>query len=165
MVYFKWESLGYSVQQWLINIEKNIYIADGKSYFITEAGTRNFFKNPQSQFCNFLKKCCSATALLYSTITIFSTVRNFKSATWELHFRNFQHIFGRGIRSIHEKKKSEVKNLRQLSFKASLWFPEKQTVLDIRSRDHEVVVVGRPINLSTGSLEWGALGKGRSVYE
>jgi hypothetical protein len=39
---------------------------------------------PQSQF--FLK---SATS---------------KSATCELHFRNFWHIFGRGIWSIHEQK-------------------------------------------------------------
>ncbi len=34
----------------------------------------------------------------------FSAVRNFKSATWELQFCNFQHIFGREIQSIHEKK-------------------------------------------------------------
>jgi hypothetical protein len=32
---------------------------------------------PQSQFRNFLKKCCFATAIFYE-------VRNFKSATWEL---------------------------------------------------------------------------------
>ncbi len=36
-------------------------------------------------------------------------------ATLELNFRNFWHIFGRGIRSIYEEKKSEVKNLVQLS--------------------------------------------------
>jgi hypothetical protein len=40
---------------------------------------------------------------------------------------------------------------------------------DGRSRDHEVVVVRRTINLDTGNLEWGGNGeglrKGRSVYE
>jgi hypothetical protein len=99
-------------------------------------GTRNFFLSPQSEFCNLkeelpqlegstsaiaipelFKKCCSATAtlqLLNSAITIFSEVCNFKSATWELHFRNFWHIFGREIRSIHDKK-LELKNLMQLS--------------------------------------------------
>jgi hypothetical protein len=39
----------------------------------------------------------------------------------------------------------------------------------MRSRDHEVVVVRRTINLDTGNLEWGGnwegLRKGRSVYE
>jgi hypothetical protein len=48
-----------------------------------------------------------------SAIAIFPEVRNFKSATWELtvnfstwelKFRNFWHIFGCGIRSIHGKK-------------------------------------------------------------
>jgi hypothetical protein len=38
-----------------------------------------------------------------------------------------------------------------------------------RSRDHDVVVVRRTINLGTGNLERGGngegLGKGRSVYE
>ncbi len=42
-------------------------------------------------------------------------------------------------------------------------------VPDMGDRDHEVVVVGRTINLSTGNLEWGGNGeglrKGRSVYE
>jgi hypothetical protein len=42
-------------------------------------------------------------------------------------------------------------------------------VPDIRSRDQEVVVVRRTINLGTGNLEWGGNGeglrKGRSVYE
>jgi hypothetical protein len=32
-----------------------------------------------------------------SAIATFSEVRNFKSATWELHFRNFRHIFGLGV--------------------------------------------------------------------
>ncbi len=42
-------------------------------------------------------------------------------------------------------------------------------VPDKRSRDLEVVVVRRIINLGTGNLEWGGKGKGlkkgRSVYE
>jgi hypothetical protein len=42
-------------------------------------------------------------------------------------------------------------------------------VPDKRSRDLEVVVVRRIINLGTGNLEWGGNGKGlkkgRSVYE
>jgi hypothetical protein len=42
-------------------------------------------------------------------------------------------------------------------------------VPDRRSRDLEVVVVGRIINLGTGNLEWGGNGKGlrkgRTVYE
>jgi hypothetical protein len=42
-------------------------------------------------------------------------------------------------------------------------------VPDMRSRDHEVVVVGRTINLGTGNLEQGGNGeglrKGRSIYE
>jgi hypothetical protein len=43
------------------------------------------------------------------------------------------------------------------------------TVPDKRSRDLEVFVVGRIINLGIGNLEWGGNGKGlrkgRSVYE
>jgi hypothetical protein len=46
---------------------------------------------------------------------------------------------------------------------------ELDTVPDKRSRDLEVVVVRRIINLGTGNLEWGGNGKGlrkgRSVYE
>jgi hypothetical protein len=42
-------------------------------------------------------------------------------------------------------------------------------VLDRRSRELEVVVTRRTINLGAGNLEWGGsgkeLGKGRSVYE
>jgi hypothetical protein len=42
-------------------------------------------------------------------------------------------------------------------------------VPDMESRDHEVVVVGRTMNLGTGNLEWGGNGeglrKGRSVHE
>jgi hypothetical protein len=42
-------------------------------------------------------------------------------------------------------------------------------VPDKRSRDFEVVVVRRIINLGTGNLEWGGNGKGlrkgRTVYE
>jgi hypothetical protein len=104
----------------------------GCSWPLSEVGTRNFFLSPQSQFRNlketlpksqfrnFLKKCCSSTAtpqlqLRNSAIAIFSDVRNFKSTTWELHFRNFRHIFGHKIRPEFVKKKSEVKNLVQLS--------------------------------------------------
>jgi hypothetical protein len=64
-----------------------------------------------------LKKCCSTTTtpqLRNSAIAIFSEVRNFKSATLELHFHIFWHIFGCGIQSILEKK-SEVKNVVVLS--------------------------------------------------
>jgi hypothetical protein len=42
-------------------------------------------------------------------------------------------------------------------------------VPDIESQDHEVVIVGRTINLGTRNLEWGGNGeglrKGRSVHE
>jgi hypothetical protein len=91
-----------------------------------EVGMRNCFLSPQSQFRNlkeaipqsqfrnFLRNVAPQPQLYNSAIAIFSAVRNFKSSTWELHFRNFQHIFGRVIRSIHEKK-SEVKNLMQMS--------------------------------------------------
>jgi hypothetical protein len=34
------------------------------------------------------------------------------------------------------------------------------SVPDRRSRDHEVVVVRRTINLGTGNLEWGGNGEG-----
>jgi hypothetical protein len=34
------------------------------------------------------------------------------------------------------------------------------TVPDMRSRDHEVVVARRTINLGTGNLEWGGVEKG-----
>ncbi len=34
------------------------------------------------------------------------------------------------------------------------------TVPDMRSQDHEVVVVRRTINLCTGNLEWGGVEKG-----
>ncbi len=69
-----------------------------------EVGTRNFFLSPQSQFSKLkeelpqlLKKFCSATATPQFCYRNFSEVRNFKSATWELHFRNFRHIFGCGV--------------------------------------------------------------------
>ncbi len=46
---------------------------------------------------------------------------------------------------------------------------QTDSVPDIRSRDHEVVVVRRIINLGTGNLDWGGNGEGlregRSVYE
>ncbi len=54
---------------------------------------------PQLRNCNF-------------EIAIFSDVCNFKSATWELHFCNLRHIFGRGIRSGFMKKKSRGKKTR-----------------------------------------------------
>jgi hypothetical protein len=79
-------------------------------------GTCNFFLSPQSQFRklkealpqsqfrNFERNVALQPQLRNSTITILSEVRNFKSATWELQFSNFQHIFGHGIRSIHGEK-------------------------------------------------------------
>ncbi len=62
---------------------------------------------PQPQLCN-------------SAIAIFSEVRNFYSATWELQFRNFRHIFGRGNQSFHGEKIGGKKSratvpLRQVS--------------------------------------------------
>ncbi len=48
-------------------------------------------------------------------------------------------------------------------------FSSVVSVPDRRSRDHEVVVVRRTINLGTGNLEWGGNGeglrKGRSFYQ
>jgi hypothetical protein len=67
---------------------------------------RNFFSSPQSQlrnlkealpqsqFRNFLKNVAPQPQLRNSAIAIFSEVRNFKSATRELYFRNFRQIFG-----------------------------------------------------------------------
>jgi hypothetical protein len=69
-------------------------------------GTRNFFSSPQSQFRNlkealpqsqfrnFLKNVAPQPQLRNSVIAIFSEVRNFKSATQELYFRNFRQVFG-----------------------------------------------------------------------
>jgi hypothetical protein len=57
-----------------------------------------------------------------------------------------------------------IKNRAFFSFLKILF-----SVPDRRSRDLEVVVVRRIINLGTGNLEWGGNGKGlrkgRSVYE
>ncbi len=59
----------------------------------------------------------------------------------------------------------------------TIWYPWPEinnynvvmtnTVPDMRSRDHEFVVVRCTINLGTGNLEWGGVEKraGRSVYE
>jgi hypothetical protein len=49
---------------------------------------------PQSQFRNFLKNVAPQPQLRNPAIAIFPEVRNFKSATWELYFRNFRQIFG-----------------------------------------------------------------------
>jgi hypothetical protein len=68
-----------------------------------EVGMRNFFLSPQSQFHNFLKKCCSATA------TPRFRNRNFFLCP-QLQVRNFRHIFGRGIHSGFMRKK--IKNQR-----------------------------------------------------
>jgi hypothetical protein len=66
-----------------------------------EVGMRNFFFSPQSQFHNlkealpqsqfrnFLRNVAPQPQLRNSAIAIFSKVRNFKSATWNFHFRNF----------------------------------------------------------------------------
>jgi hypothetical protein len=60
---------------------------------------------PQSQF--FLKSA-----------TLSQQLGSLNSATWELTFRNFWHIFDRGIRSIHGKKiggqKSRAGPVRQV---------------------------------------------------
>jgi hypothetical protein len=47
---------------------------------------------------------------------------------------------------------------------SKLW-PTVSRVPDIRSRDHEVVVVRRTINLGTGNLEWGGNGEGMGRVE
>ncbi len=85
---------------------------------------------PQSQFCNIYRNVAPQLQLPNSAIAIFSDVRNFKSATWELHFRNFWHIFGCGIQSCYwtkivDKKSHATVPLRQV------WVPGKQTVLKI----------------------------------
>ncbi len=56
-----------------------------------------------------------------------SAVCNFKSATWELQFRNFQHIFGHGILSIHIKKLE--------GSKISCYFPLRQVFFISRGTD------------------------------
>jgi hypothetical protein len=65
---------------------------------------------------------------------------------------------------------SPSSNVISLTFTLILWdLCYLEIVPDIRSRDHEVVIVRRTINLGTGNLEWGGNGegvrKGRSVYE
>ncbi len=74
-----------------------------------EVGTRKFFLSPQSQFRNlkealpqsqfrnFSRNLAPQPQLRNSAIAIFSEVQNFKSATLELHFRNFRHIFGHEV--------------------------------------------------------------------
>ncbi len=65
-----------------------------------------------------LKKCCSATLQFRNRNFFWSPqlqVRNFKSATWELQFRNFRHIFRSWNPVDSWGKKSEVKNLVLLS--------------------------------------------------
>jgi hypothetical protein len=67
---------------------------------------RNFFFSPQPQFCT-LKEALPQSQfrnlkkmlLRNSASATISEVRNFKFATWELQFRNFRHIFGRGLES------------------------------------------------------------------
>ncbi len=78
----------------------------------SEVGTRNFFLSPQSQFRNlkgalpqsqfrnFLRNVAPQPQLRNSAIAIFSEIRNFRSSTWELHFRNFRNIFRRGVAGI-----------------------------------------------------------------
>jgi hypothetical protein len=74
---------------------------------------------PQSQFCNFLRNVAPQPRN--------SAVCNFKSATWELQFRNFQHIFGHGILSIHIKKLE--------GSKISCYFPLRQVFFISRGTD------------------------------
>jgi hypothetical protein len=50
--------------------------------------------------------------------------------------------------------------LLQISLEVIQYPLQTVTVPDMRSRDHEVVVVGRTINLGTGNLEWGGNGEG-----
>ncbi len=80
-----------------------------RNVLATEVGTRNFFLSPQSQFRNlkealpqsqfrkFLRNVAPQPQFRSSEIAIFSEVRNFKSATWDLHFRNFRHMFRSGV--------------------------------------------------------------------
>ncbi len=86
-------------------------------------GTRNFFWVRNRNFATWRKhfrnrNSATVKEMLLrnrnSAIAIFSDVRNFKSATWELNCRNFWPIFGRGIRS-GSRKKLDVKKLVQLS--------------------------------------------------
>jgi hypothetical protein len=85
---------------------------------IAEVGTRNFFLSPQSQFRNlkeallqsqfrnFLKKCCSATAIPQSQFFL-------KSATSSPQLESFTSaIFGIFLAAADSRgKKSEVKIL------------------------------------------------------
>ncbi len=78
----------------------------------SEVGTCNFFLSPQSQFRNLkealpqsqfrnlLRNVAPQPQLRNSAIAIISEIRNFKSATGELHFRNFRNIFRRGVARI-----------------------------------------------------------------
>jgi hypothetical protein len=101
---------------------------------LPEVGTRNFlFESaiaiPQlegSTSAIAIPQLFKEMLLRNSAIAMF-----LKSATWELYFRNFRRIFGREIRSIHDKKFGGQKISCYCPFKASFWFPKKQTVLKI----------------------------------
>ncbi len=99
---------------------------------LSEVGTHNFFLKsaiaiPQLEgstsaiaIPQCLEKCCSTTATPQFRNRIFFGVRNFKSATWKLRFRNFRRIFGREIRTIDEKKIRGKKSCATVSLKRVL---------------------------------------------
>jgi hypothetical protein len=92
--------------------------------------------SPESQFCNLKEALPQSQCrnfkemLLRNSATIF-----LMSATLSPQLETFiSAIFGIFLAvesgGVHETK-SEVKNLMQRPFKASFWFPDKQTVLKI----------------------------------
>jgi hypothetical protein len=98
-------------------------------------GTRNFFFESATAIPQ-LEGSTSATfkeMLLRnrnSAIAIFLKSTTHKSATWELHFRNFRHIFGHGIGFIHKQKIGGKISRATVPLRQVL-FPEKQTILKI----------------------------------
>ncbi len=114
------------------------YIVDFQGFYQAEVGKRNFFLSPQSQFRNLKeappqsqfrnlwRNVIPQLQLRNSAIAIFSEVRNFKSATWELQFRNFRHIFGRGNRSIHGEKIRGQKSCATVPLRQVFGFQRKE---------------------------------------
>ncbi len=81
------------------------------------------FLNQQLQFCNL-----GSTSAMRRNVAPQPQLRNSTILQYQFEsFCIFRHIFGRGIWGLESK----VKNLMLLSFKASFWFPEKQTVLKL----------------------------------
>ncbi len=67
-------------------------------------GTRNFFLSPQSQFRNMKKHFRNRNSATFKEMLLRNCNSAIpqsqffpKSATWELHFRNFRHILGHGV--------------------------------------------------------------------